>query len=101
MCECTILDIIAEKWQNKGIDLELIEIRDSIYIKKIIIPEDMRGVGLSRLIVNDVVNYAKCVRKKVTLIPSDLYGTEIKKLKKIYKKLGFVENGFHYEHGRC
>lgn len=62
-----------------------------IYIHTIIVPEEKRGKGIGREIIELVKNYARNKNKPVVLEPSADRGYK-KKLENFYKQLKFVKN---------
>lgn len=64
-----------------------------IYIAKIIVAEGYRCKGIGTKYILELIEYAKKYNKRLTLIPSSAYGGNLRRLKKFYKKLGFVHIG--------
>lgn len=92
---------LIDRWSVIGVELEFTDINDRIHVNKFIIPDKLRGHGISELVISDLYDYAKSLNKRLTLIPSDVYGTKLKTLKMIYRKLGFVDKEWYFEYERC
>lgn len=60
-----------------------------IYISKIIVTEGYRCKGIGTKYILEIIEYAKKYNKKLSLIPSSAYGSNLRRLKKFYKRLGF------------
>ena len=76
---------------NANIDLG--DYKKYIYLSKISIPKEIRGLGIGTEIMNEIIAYADNNNRLVTLTPSTDYGaTSISRLKEFYKKFGFIEN---------
>ncbi len=63
-----------------------------IILHKIIVPKEMRGGGVGEKILNALIEYADTVNKTIVLDASGDFGGSVSKLKKWYKRHGFVEN---------
>lgn len=64
---------------------------NEINIAMIVVDEDRRCEGIGTKYILDTIEYAKRYDKMVTLIPSDIYGGKLRRLKKFYKRLGFKQ----------
>lgn len=87
---------IEKKWKDKVVNISLFEDEKVIDLNTIIIPKEDRKKGIGSAIVNDVIDYADRVGKRVELTPAvkdDFQGTTSRsRLVKFYKRFGFVEN---------
>ena len=63
-----------------------------IIVHKIIVPKEKRGEGVGEKILKTVLEYADTIGKTVVLDASGDFGGSVNKLKKWYKRHGFVEN---------
>ena len=76
---------------NANIDLG--DYKKYIYLSRISIPKEIRGLGIGTEIMNEIIAYADKNNRLVTLTPSTDYGaTSISRLKEFYKNFGFIEN---------
>ena len=83
---------IESKYENKNVDLRIYEKNKFITLSKIVVPKDKRGSGIGSEFMNDIINVADTKGKIITLTPSSDFGGNISRLKKFYKRFGFVEN---------
>lgn len=67
------------------------EYDDEIYIAMIFVDKVCRGKGIGTKYINEMIDYATRYKKKISLIPSDIFGGNLMKLKKFYKRLGFKQ----------
>ncbi|MFV2016382.1 MAG: GNAT family N-acetyltransferase [Candidatus Heimdallarchaeota archaeon] len=72
--------LIMEKNFNR-IQLDLIKVH-----------EDRRGEGIGREVMIRLISYSNLHRLQIELTPSGKFGSSKRKLRKFYKKLGFVKN---------
>lgn len=90
------LDVIIKKWENLGITLFVYESPKLINISSIIVPKEQRKSGIGSEIMKSLVDYADSVNKMTIVTPGikdDYHGTTSQsRLKKFYKRFGFVEN---------
>ena len=80
------------KYGNKLDSIFIFEDPTSIELNQIIINKNNRNEGIGSEILQDVVNYSDRENKIVTLTPADDYGSSLSRLKKFYKRFGFVFN---------
>lgn len=88
------VNTIVDKWKEKDIDISLIISGDK-YLKldKIIIPKYLRSEGIGSKVMNDIINLADDMKRIILLTPSKDFGaSSVARLKKFYKRFGFVEN---------
>lgn len=90
------INSISEKWKQQGVDVSLYESDDKIYLQNIIVPKDARKQGVGTAVMEDLVNYADQVGKRIELtvgLKDKYHGTTSRgRLVKFYKRFGFVEN---------
>jgi predicted GNAT family acetyltransferase len=65
---------------------------NAIEVSKIVVPDDLRNVGIGTKFMSDITKAADESGSIVTLTPSKDFGGNVKKLIEFYKRLGFVEN---------
>ena len=64
---------------------------DEIWLNKIIVPKSERGKGLGGKIIKMLKKYVDDNGIPLKLLADSCYGTELNKLKSIYRSLGFEE----------
>jgi GNAT superfamily N-acetyltransferase len=68
-------------------------ISGEIKLSRIEVPPNVRGKGLGTAAMNQIIKMADESGKTITLTPDTSFGaTSVSRLKKFYKKFGFVEN---------
>ncbi|OLS28742.1 MAG: hypothetical protein HeimC2_04720 [Candidatus Heimdallarchaeota archaeon LC_2] len=72
--------LVMNNFSNR-IQLELIHVQD-----------DKRGKGIGREVMELIIAYAEFHQMPIELSPSGSFGSSKRKLRKFYKKLGFVKN---------
>lgn len=72
--------LVMEKNYNR-IQLDLIQV-----------DEDRRGEGIGLEIMTRIISYSNMYMLPIELTPCGKFGSSKRKLKKFYKKLGFVKN---------
>jgi GNAT superfamily N-acetyltransferase len=82
---------IEEKY---GISLDLLDYNNgNLQLSKIVVPKENRGQGIGEKAMNEIIEYADKVGRRITLTPSTDFGaTSVNRLKDFYKQFGFVEN---------
>ena len=82
-----------EKKHGVTLDLTGTLEKDDISLSRIVVPEGKRGEGIGTTVMTDIIEYADRNNKRIVLTPTKEFGaTSIKRLKDLYKRLGFVEN---------
>lgn len=64
---------------------------DEIWLNKIIVPKSERGKGFGGKIIKMLKKYVDDKEIPLKLLADSCYGTELNKLKSIYRSLGFEE----------
>jgi len=64
---------------------------DEIWLNKIIVPKSQRGKGFGGKIIKMLKKYVDDKGIPLKLLADSCYGTELNKLKSIYRSLGFEE----------
>lgn len=77
--------------QYPGLKLFMWESEDRIEVKEIVVPKELRGRGIGSAVMQAIKDYARSVKKPVTLSPSPSPGKKAA-LDRFYKKHGFVVN---------
>jgi GNAT superfamily N-acetyltransferase len=92
----TFLSDIERNVRSKfpNVDLDFYGDKDKGYtLSKIIVPKDERKQGLGEAVMNELIKQADNEGALIKLTPSTDFGaTSTSRLKKFYKKFGFVEN---------
>ena len=78
---------------GKGFKSVINEYDDEVHIAMIVVDDECRNQGIGTKYVVDMISYAKRYNKKISLIPSDILGGNLRKLKKFYGRLGFKQIG--------
>ena len=66
---------------------------NTIELNRIVIPKELRKQGIGTEFMKALIQFANINKTLIILTPSDSFGaTSINRLKKFYKKFGFVEN---------
>ena len=90
------LDSILQKWKSQGITLYVYENDSKIHVESIIVPKDQRKQGIGTAIMQEIINYADSVGKRLELTPGvkdPNHGTTSRgRLVNFYKRLGLIEN---------
>ncbi len=90
------LEAILDKWRQQEVTLYVFEQIDKILLESIIVPKNIRKQGIGSQIMQELINYADKVGKRLELSPGqkdDYHGTTSKKrLINFYKRFGIVEN---------
>ncbi len=92
----TILETYVQLNTNdisNDITLELWETNEYLELSKIIIPKDMRNMGLGTKVMNKIIQYSEQTNKPIYLTPDTSFGgTSTNRLKRFYTKFGFKKN---------
>lgn len=90
------LDAILNKWQSQGIILYVYENDNKITLDSLIVPKKIRKQGIGTEIMQELINYADKVNKRVELSPGQKdpsHGTTSKnRLIDFYKRFNFLQN---------
>ena len=90
------LEKILNKWRQQGVTLYIFEQIDKVLLESIIVPRNIRKQGIGSQIMQELINYADKVGKRLELSPSqkdDYHGTTSKRrLINFYKRFGLREN---------
>jgi GNAT superfamily N-acetyltransferase len=74
-------------------DISIIENIDALTLSKIVVTKDQRKKGVGEKVMEEIVKYADKNNLTIKLTPSKDFGaTSVGRLKKFYKRFGFVEN---------
>ncbi len=83
---------IESKYDGMTLDISQSDKRKTITLGRIIVPSSGRNQGMGTSAMEDVIAEADRIGYKVILTPSADFGGNVAKLKKFYKRFGFVEN---------
>lgn len=86
------LGSLQAAWADAGIKATVSESADRITLSQIVVPEAERGKGAGTAAMQQLVQYADAVGKRIVLSPSSDFGGNKKRLTAFYKRFGFVEN---------
>jgi GNAT superfamily N-acetyltransferase len=88
------LTSLVDEIELSGIELDVyIRNGGEIYLSKIALPKDGRGEGAGTAAMSKLIDFANRTGRTIALTPDLTYGaTSIKRLKKFYTRLGFVNN---------
>ena len=64
----------------------------AIYLSSIVIHDEYRNQGIGTKVMNDLIKWADHYNAVITLTPENTWGSNVTRLKKFYKKFGFVMN---------
>lgn len=76
----------------KGASISLMDSGGDIELSKIVLDKADRGKGTGGAIMRDIEQFADANKMRLVLDPSPDFGGNVSRLKKFYKKSGFVEN---------
>jgi GNAT superfamily N-acetyltransferase len=91
---------LSLKYANDGITIDptIHSINGEVKPNRIYIPKNMRGHGIGSKLMKDIIDLADKQNRKIVLTPDIKLGaTSVSRLKKFYKKFGFVENKGRYK----
>ncbi len=63
-----------------------------IQLDLIQVHENRRGEGIGREVMTAIISYSDIHKLPIELTPSGQFGSSKRKLRKFYKKLGFIKN---------
>jgi predicted GNAT family acetyltransferase len=83
---------ISQQLESSGLKADLYESGNTITLSRIIVPKENRNQGIGSDAMQQIIDYADSMGKRVVLSPSSDFGGNKERLKSFYKKFGFVEN---------
>jgi GNAT superfamily N-acetyltransferase len=87
------LKALERRWQEAGVDLDVSLSREDIHLGRIVVPKGARGRGLGTRVMEDLTALADHYGLRITLSPAtDFGGTSVDRLKRFYRRFGFVSN---------
>jgi predicted GNAT family acetyltransferase len=93
LLEKKTLSDVVDSIEEMGVDSFITENKGVIDLSQIIIPKNKRKQGIGSDAMKKITDYADETKQTIKLTPSTDYGaTSVSRLKKFYKKFGFVEN---------
>lgn len=88
--------VLQDLEQEFGVELDLYDNGDYLTLSKIVVPEEARGSGVGRQVMQKVIDYADSMNKTIYLTPSTDFGASSKsRLEKFYKEFGFKKKPRH------
>jgi GNAT superfamily N-acetyltransferase len=83
---------LSSLWKDRGIKSSVSERSDSIILNQMVVPKSNRGRGAGTQAMQELIDYADSIGKRVDLSPSADFGGNKNRLTEFYKRFGFVEN---------
>jgi GNAT superfamily N-acetyltransferase len=78
------------------VKLNLSEENNSIILDLIMVKEDKRCKGFGTKVMEKIINYADTHHLNIQLTPSKDYGSNVRRLRKFYKRFDFQKNNNRY-----
>jgi len=89
----TNLKTMKRLWSKMGIDFLISEYPNCLKFHRLVVDKKIRNTGLGTLFMNALTQYADWKNKRIDLRPDIAFGgSSIMRLKKFYKRFGFIEN---------
>ena len=86
-----MLNKLKEQYPNIIFDLRYGN--NTIELNRFVIPKELRKQGIGSQFMKALIQFASINKSLIILTPSDSFGaTSVARLKKFYKRFGFVEN---------
>ena len=83
---------ISDNWEKQGVKNNVSENGKRVLLSLVVVPKELRNQGIGTRYMQDLIDYADSVGKRVELSPSADFGGNKNKLKEFYSRFGFVEN---------
>ena len=85
---------IERRWASAGVKIDAyIDSDHNLHLSRIVVPKEARGEGHGTSAMRNLIAVADRHRLTMTLTPAtDFGGSSVERLKKFYKRFGFVEN---------
>jgi GNAT superfamily N-acetyltransferase len=86
---------VRDQWRALGVEKEYVAQRENgeILLSQIVVPKELRGQGIGAKAMKLLTDYADQGGHRILLSPSTSFGgSSVARLKKFYKRFGFVEN---------
>jgi len=82
-----------EKWESLGLSIYLYERSDSISLDKLIVPKRSRKMGIGTQFMEELVEIADKLGKRLLLTPDTSYGGSSEdRLRRFYRRFGLIDN---------
>ena len=79
---------LESRWRHRGVDLVLVQWKQTIGLYKLVVP--VKGQGMGSQVLQDIQAVAARHHKNITVTPSIVYGGEsLGRVKKFYRRSGF------------
>lgn len=82
----------SELESKYGVSVDVFEYPTHLELKRIVVPDDKRGMGIGTDVMNDLIKYAVKNNKDIFTTPSSDFGGTKSRLVKFYKSFGFKNN---------
>lgn len=80
---------IEAAWNAKGIQNAMFEKNGTIFLNKIIVPKEQRGIGIGTSAMQELIDYADKTGQRIALTPSREFGGNKSRLESFYQGFGF------------
>lgn len=87
------INYLVKPYKKLGLTIDLFpRYGNSMYLSMIEVPEELKGTGLAKQFMQDMINFADEYSLIITLSPTDRFGSDMKRLTNFYSNFGFVIN---------
>ncbi|MBL3825176.1 MULTISPECIES: hypothetical protein [unclassified Marinobacter] len=86
------LDALKKSWNSAGVEASVSEKAGVIRLDKIVVPEQQRRSGVGSRAMQELTDYADATGQTIALSPSSDFGGNKLRLRKFYRRFGFVDN---------
>ena len=93
----TLKTTLTNKYPGLQLKVHKMMGKEELYLSKIIVSTDKQNEGIGTKVMVELCKYADQKKQMITLNPSNDYGGNVSKLKRFYKRFGFVENKGKYK----
>jgi GNAT superfamily N-acetyltransferase len=96
-----LLSMLEAAWAPRGVEVDAYvdPAKEQMHIARIVVDKTLRRQGLGTLAMQDLVELADHFGLLMTLSPSiDFGGTSVDRLKRFYRRFGFVSNKGRQKH---
>lgn len=91
-------EAFRETWQGRGVECWIGAGKDHLVLTKVLVPKNRRGEGIGTAFMLDLCALADRLGLQIRLTPSTDFGaTSVDRLKRFYRRFGFVENKGRYK----
>jgi len=93
----TLKTTLINKYPGLTLSIHKLMGKDELYLSKIIVSTEKQNEGIGTKVMVELCKYADQKKLTISLNPTDEYGGSVSKLKRFYKRFGFVENKGKYK----